>query len=147
MTKAELNAQLAAPLSASALKKITLADLQAKVDAQKPTTKKARTLGAKVFCEPAKSADDVKPIRAGTKRAILADALAKGATMDELVALLGWDRSVVSSAFTVDLKPMGYGVSRDDAGVYRLTMPSQIKRPAITLADQSRADALVAACR
>jgi hypothetical protein len=35
MTKAELNARLPAPLTTSALKKISLADLQARVDAQR----------------------------------------------------------------------------------------------------------------
>lgn len=49
MTKAELNACLATPPTASKLKKTTLADLQAMIEAQKPKTRKPRELPDRVF--------------------------------------------------------------------------------------------------
>ena len=142
MTKNELNAQLKTPLSASKLKKTKIADLRAMVDGKK---RKTRELPDHVFCEPAKTAD-VKPIRAGTKRAALIDLLAKGATMDEMVEALGWKKDVVSSAFRVDVGSMGYGVERK-AGKYHLILPKKFKRPAIREAGMAADKVLVDACR
>jgi len=122
------------------------AGVEADAPAPKPA-RKPRALKAHTFCEPANKMEDVKAIRAGTKRALLAEALAKGATLDELVELLGWSRDVVSSAFRVDLGSMGYGVRRDDAGVYRLILPMKVKRPLIRDANTTVEETFVAACK
>lgn len=101
MTKAELNTRLATPLTASKLKKTSLADLQAIVDAEKPKACKARALPDRVMIEPGKP-EDVKATKAGSKRHLMAEALAKGATIEELMETLGWTKDTVSSAFRVD---------------------------------------------
>jgi len=60
-TKAELNARLATPLTASKLKKTSLADMQTMVDAQKAKpARKPRGLDDRVILEPGK-VEDVRP--------------------------------------------------------------------------------------
>lgn len=150
MTKTELNARLAAPLSASKLKKTSLADLQAMVDAQPasttaPKTRKARELDDRVILAPGKL-DDVRPTKAGSKRALLVEALAAGATVEEMMDSLGWNRETVTAALRTDIKAIGLGVERK-AGRYHLLLPEGMNRPPLRDADASRADALSAACQ
>lgn len=95
---------------------------------------------------PAGKPDDVKPTKEGSKRAILIQALARGATLDHLVELLGWNKETVSSALRWDVKQMGLGVERR-AGKYYLLLPEGVKRPPLRDATTSRAEALVAACK
>lgn len=145
MTKTELNARLATPLTASKLKKTSLADLQAMVDAKRPKARKSRVLDDRVILEPGKL-DDVRPTKAGSKRALLVEALANGATIEEMMDRLGWNRDTVSAAFRTDIKAIGLGVERK-AGRYHLLLPKGMKRPPVRDADTTRADALVAACK
>lgn len=145
MTKAELNARLAAPLTASQLKKTSLTDLQAIVEAQKPKARKPRVLPDRVMVEPGKP-EDIKATKAGSKRHLMAEALSKGATIEELMEKLGWTKDTVSSAFRVDMGALGLGVERK-AGKYYLLMPKGVKRIPAHDAVTTRADALVAACK
>lgn len=145
MTKAELNARLATPLTASKLKKTSLAELQAKVDAETPKARKPRELPDRVMLEPGKP-EDVKATKAGSKRHQMAEALAKGATIEELMETLGWNKDTVSSALRTDMGALGLGVERK-AGKYYLLMPKGVKRIPAHDADTTRADALVAACK
>ena len=101
-TKTALNDMLAKPLSASALKKTAKTDLVAMVEAQKPKTRKPRELPDRVMIKPGKP-EDVKATKAGSKRHLMAEALAKGATIEELMEELGWTKDTVSSAFRVDM--------------------------------------------
>lgn len=145
MTKAEHNARLATPLTASQLKKTSLAELQAMADAQKPKARKPRELPDRVMLEPGKP-EDVKATKAGSKRHLMAEALTKGATIEELMATLGWNKDTVSSALRTDMGALALGVERK-AGKYYLLMPKGVKRIPAHDADTTRADALVAACK
>ena len=144
-TKNELNARLATPLSASKLKKTSLADLQAMVDAQQPKpTRKPRGLDDRVIQALGK-AQDVRPTKEGSKRALLVIALQRGATIEHLMEVLGWNRETVSSAPRTDLKAIGLGCERRK-GKYHLLLPEGMKKLPLRDATTSRADALVAAC-
>lgn len=145
LTKTTLNDMLAKPLTASALKKIAKADLVAMVDAQKPKTRKPRELPDRVMIEPGKP-EDVKATKAGSKRHLMAEALAKGATVEELMALLNWNKDTVTSAFRTDMGALGFGVERKE-GKYRLLLPKGMKRIPAHDAYTTRANALVAACK
>ena len=145
LTKSALNDLLTKPLTASALKKIAKADLVTMIEAQKPKARKLRKLPDRVMIEPGK-AKDVKAAKAGSKRHLMAEALAKGATIEELMEMLGWTKDTVSSAFRVDMGAMGLGVERK-AGKYYLLLPRGVKRIPARDADMTREDALVAASK
>jgi ribosomal protein L12E/L44/L45/RPP1/RPP2 len=111
-----------------------------------PKQRKPRTLDDRVIQRPA---DDFKHIRAvseGSKRHALVKALEKGATMDELVAALGWSRDVVSSALRYDLGQMGLGCERK-AGRYFLLLPKHLARVAVKEKGQAAGEVLLAACK
>ena len=144
-TKTALNDMLAKPLTASALKKIAKADLVAMIEAQPPKTRKPRVLPDRVMIEPGKP-EDVKATKAGSKRHMMAEALAKGATIEELMETLGWNKDTVSSALRTDMGALGLGVERK-AGKYYLLLPKGVKSIPAHDADTNRAAALVAACK
>ncbi|MBK5928361.1 hypothetical protein [Rhodobaculum claviforme] len=146
LSKADLNARLATPLTASALKKIAKADLVAMVAAQEKP-RQPRTLKPHVFCQPVADATEAKALKEGSKKHLLAAALLNGATLDELMAVTGWNKSTVQSAFAYDMKSAGLGVERREDGRYYLLLPAGMLRLPIATADVTRADALVAACR
>lgn len=144
MTKTELNALLATPLTASKLKKTPLAELQAMVEAQKPKAeRKPRALAPRVMVQPS---GDVKAVREGSKKHLLLAALECGATIEELMAATGWNRATVQSSFRIDVASTGFGVERRDDQRYYLLFPAGVKRIPVATADVSRA-AAVAACR
>jgi hypothetical protein len=145
MTKNELNQKLAQPLTAAKLKKIKLSELQAMVDARNPNARKPRVLEDRVIVAPGK-AKDVRPTKAGSKRGLLVQALQRGAKLEHLVELLGWNRATVASAFHTDIKTLGLGVERK-GDKYFLLLPKGIKRPPLRDATTTRAEALVAACK
>ncbi|MDF1716163.1 MAG: hypothetical protein P1U75_05760 [Antarcticimicrobium sp.] len=170
MTKPAINALLATPLSASKLKKTPKDDLFALFDAMpaadaldadlrdaraddptplepkaEPKARKPRVLADRVMIEPGK-AEDIKATKAGSKRHLLAEALATGATIEELVELLGWNKDTVSSALRTDMGALGLGVERK-AGKYHLLLPTGVKRVPSHDANTNRAAALVAACK
>ena len=165
MTKTELNDLLPENLrrkNASQLKKNSKAELidllerrdatqaEAKVLAPKATPKpkaspKPRVLADRVMIEPGKP-EDVKATKAGSKRHLMAEALAKGATIEELMETLGWNKDTVSSALRTDMGALGLGVERK-AGKYYLLLPKGVKSVPAHDADTNRAAALVAACK
>lgn len=166
LTKSALNALLAQPLSASKLKKTSKGELvalfdamptkdalyadlrNALTDAPTPTTPKARkprVLADRMMIEPG-TPEDVKATKAGSKRHLMAEALVKGATIDELTELLGWNKDTVTSAFRTDMGALGFGVERK-GGKYFLLLPKGMKSIPAHDADTTRADALVAACK
>lgn len=108
-------------------------------------TSKPRVLADRVMIEPGK-AEDMKATKAGSKRHLMAEALAKGATIEELMATLDWNKDTVSSALRTDMGALGLGVERK-AGKYYLLMPKGVKRIPAHDADTNRAAALVAACK
>lgn len=129
MTKAEMNARLPVPLSASALKKITIADLQARVDALPPaqvlddseylTPTKKRNLADGIIFAPA---DEQKNPRAGSKRETIIDLLRapQGTTIEAIANATGWSRDVAQSAIFGDVKALGYGVERKGKRLFLL---------------------------
>ncbi|KIN64918.1 hypothetical protein Z946_3812 [Sulfitobacter noctilucicola] len=170
MTKPAINALLATPLSASKLKKTSKDELVALFDAMpatdalnaeirdaradeptppkskaEPKARKPRVLDDRVMIEPGKP-EDVKATKAGSKRHLMAEALATGATIEELIELLGWNKDTVSSALRTDMGALGLGVERK-AGKYHLLLPKGVKRVPSHDADTNRAAALVAACK
>lgn len=109
------------------------------------TPRKPRVLADRVMIEPGKP-EDVKATKAGSKRHLMAEALAKGATIEELMATLGWNKDTVSSALRTDMGALGLGVERK-SGKYHLLIPKGVKSIPAHDADTNRAAALVAACR
>lgn len=146
LSKADLNARLATPLTASALKKIAKADLVAMVAAQEKP-RKPRVLGAHTYCLPTDDAQRVVPVREGSKKHALFAALLKGATLEELQEATGWTRATVQSSFGYDVKNSGFGVKRTEDGTYWLLMPAALAALPVITADVNRAAALSAACR
>lgn len=66
------------------------------------TTPKPRVLADRVLIAPGKP-EDVKATKAGSKRHLMAEALAEGATIKELMETLGWNKDTVSSALRTDM--------------------------------------------
>ena len=66
-----------------------------------PTT---RGVEDRVLVHPTTDLDTIRPIRAGTKRHLMAVALARGTTLEQLAEITGWSRSVVSAAIYTDFK-------------------------------------------
>lgn len=126
MTKSELNARLPVPLTASQLKKISIADLHARVDAlpaqvlddsEYLTPRRKQKADGILFAERAERKDP-KP---GSKRALLLEMLRAGTTIDEIAVALGWNRSAASSALYVDVRDIsGYGCERIDGRLFLL---------------------------
>ncbi len=130
MTKTDLAAALKVAgidLTASQIKNATVEDLQARLDATKSEkpARAPRRLEDRVLVEPG-SAEDVKPTKEGSKRALLVTALARGTTVEHLMDLLGWNRPTVTSAIYSDVKAIGLGVERRD-GKYFLLLPEGVK--------------------
>ncbi|PIV78574.1 MAG: hypothetical protein COW54_08635 [Rhodobacteraceae bacterium CG17_big_fil_post_rev_8_21_14_2_50_63_15] len=150
LTKSAINALLATPLTASQLKKKSHADLVAMFDAMSATDaldadlrdartndptppmpkapnvvampKKGRNLEDRVLVEPTSDLSNVRPIREGTKRHAMVQALLSGCTLDELATATGWKRDVASAAIYTDLRAAGLGVRREN-GVLHLMLP------------------------
>ena len=137
---------LGVELSASKLKKTTLAELQAMLTAKHVEEQKTRrakrasnvappSRRSKGVNLPAKPATQLRACRAGSKQAILIDHLAKGATLAELVAALKpWSESSVKSALYWDVaKVKEYGVRTEtaDDGMqrYHLVLPKGVEAP------------------
>lgn len=137
LPKTELNVMLAAPLNASALKKIGKPDLirmilaeeaanapkpvkESKAKAAKDAPKASRKPGADVILF--LPAESQKAPKAGSKRATIIDLLRAptGATVEDIAAATGWSRSVAQSALYVDVKGLGHGVERKDGRLHLL---------------------------
>lgn len=110
-----------------------------------PKPKSARGLDDRVIQAPGKL-DDVRPTKEGSKRALLVIALQRGATIEHLMEVVGWNRETVSSALRTDLKAIGLGCERK-GGKYFLMLPEGMKTLPLREATMTRADALVAACK
>lgn len=111
-----------------------------------PKPKGARGLDDRIIIEPATDLKHVKATNEGTKRHLLVQALQRGATIEHLCEILGWKRDVVSSALRWDLKQMGLGCERK-SGKYHLIFTEGVNSIPLRAKDQTRAEALVAACK
>lgn len=151
MTKQEIARELEAlgvTLTASQIKKAKLEDLDAMLTKAKkpsnvvalPTPKKVRTLEDRVLVEPTTDLSNVRPIREGTKRHAMVQALLKGCTLDQLAEATGWKRDVAGAAIYTDLKAAGLGVRREN-GLLILMLPKGSNvlplRPAAATADKA----------
>lgn len=87
-----------------------------------PMPKTARVADDRVLVPPTTDLSNVRPIREGTKRHAMVQALLKGCTLDQLATATGWRRDVASSALYVDLKAAGLGVRREN-GILHLMLP------------------------
>ncbi len=131
-----------------------LADMEAPVsdvienvaDPKPKAAPKTRALKPHVYCQPVPKTENITSLTDGSKKHKLASALLDGATMEELMEAVGWNRSTVQSAFSYDMKNSGFGVERRKDQKYYLLMPKGLKRLPVMQKGQSRADALVAAC-
>jgi hypothetical protein len=92
-----------------------------------PTKAKPRGVEDRVLVHPTTDLDTIRPIRAGTKRHLMAVALARGTTLEHLAEITGWSRSVVSAAIYTDFKAAGLGIERK-AGKLFLILPEGVKR-------------------
>ncbi|MBK8458234.1 MAG: hypothetical protein IPL47_14965 [Phyllobacteriaceae bacterium] len=105
-----------------------------------PTTKKVRALEDRVLVEPTSDLSNVRPIREGTKRHAMVQALLKGCTLDQLATATGWKRDVAGAAIYTDLKAAGLGVRREN-GLLILMLPNGSNvvplRPAAANADKA----------
>jgi len=109
---------------------------------EKPTT---RGTEDRILVNPTTDVSKIKPIRAGTKRHLMAVALARGTTLEHLAEITGWSRSVVSAAIYTDFKTAGLGIERK-AGKLFLILPEGIKRLPVREAAASTQDS-IAACK
>lgn len=135
-SKASISADLRAlgvELSASKLKKTTLAELQAMLDAKgaeiAQPKRVRRTKG--VFRDP-RPASEFKPTKPGSKRHLMAEALLKGATIEDLMTVTGWNRATASSAILADMfHGMGAGLrtdwDEDGTPRYFLVLPEGVR--------------------
>ena len=163
MTKAEL-AAIIGGMSASQIKKASHADLvqragearskpgQVLDDSEQLTpTKKAAPAKTRkgtedrILVQPTDDATKIRPIRAGTKRHLMAVALTRGTTLEHLSEITGWSRDVASSALYTDFKAAGLGVERK-AGKLFLILPEGVKRLPVREAATSTQDS-IAACK
>ena len=130
MTKQEIARELEAlgiTLTASQIKKTSLPDLNAMLTKAKASNvvalpKKVRALEDRVLVEPTTDLSNVRPIREGTKRHAMVQALLNGCTLDQLATATGWARDVASAAIYTDLKAAGLGVRREN-GILHLMLP------------------------
>lgn len=88
-----------------------------------PTTRKGTE--DRILVHPTDDATKISPIRAGTKRHMMAIALARGTTLEHLSEITGWRRDVVSSALYTDFKAAGLGIERK-AGKLHLILPEGV---------------------
>jgi len=116
---------------------------QAKPDPKpKKPARAPRGLDDRVLVEPG-NAEDVKPTKEGSKRALLVTALSRGTTVEHLMDLLGWNRPTVTSAIYSDVKAIGLGVERRE-GKYTLLLPEGMKALPLREAAKRKAKALEA---
>ena len=111
-----------------------------------PAPKKARVLEDRVLVAPATDMKMVRPVGEGSKRHLLAQALLNYATAERLMDVTGWNRATAASALRWDIPQIGLGVERK-GDTYLLILPEGVKSIPVKAKDQTRADALVAACR
>lgn len=114
---------------------------------KKPAAKGPRVLKPHRFCEPVDKPENITAVQEGSKKHKLFEALWDGATIEELMEATEWSRTTVQSAFGYDVKNSGFGVERRDDQKYYILKPAGLKRLPVTTKGQSRADALVAACK
>ena len=100
MTKAEIITELRR-LGLSPRAKATKGALEIMLRGAQKLKSGPRTM-EKVFGQP-RNAEDVTPARAGTKRALILDALHKGCTIDDLMRVTGWNRATCHSAIQTDV--------------------------------------------
>lgn len=117
-----------------------------KAEPKEKTTRAARALEDRVMVQPAKDLREVKPMTAGSKRHLIAEALLRGTTLEHLMEVTGWKRDVVSSGLYYDMKQVGMGVERK-GGKLLLILPTGVKTLPVKDKTTSRTDALVAACK
>jgi hypothetical protein len=106
-----------------------------------PATRKGNE--DRILVQPTDDATKISPIRAGTKRHLMAVALARGTTLEHLAEITGWSRSVVSAAIYTDFKAAGLGIERK-AGKLHLILPEGVKRLPVREAATSTQDSIAA---
>lgn len=130
MTKAPINTLLAPPLSTSQRKKKTRAEDRTPPgvldNSEFLSPRKARGTEDRILVQPSTDPDKISPIRAGTKRHLMADALASGTTLEHLTEVTGWSRSVVSAALYTDVNAAGLGIKRKACKLH-LILPKGVK--------------------
>ncbi|MCB6177534.1 DUF3489 domain-containing protein [Rhodobacter sp. Har01] len=114
--------------------------------APSPAPKKARVLDDRIITQPAQDQKHIKAVTQGSKRHLLIEALAKGATIDDLMTATGWNKDTVTSALRWDLSQAGLGCERK-GGKYFLLLPKGFTRPAIVEKGQAKGAVLLAACK
>ena len=111
-----------------------------------PKPRAARVLDDRLITQPAQDQKHVKAVTQGSKRHLLIEALAKGATIDDLMTATGWNKDTVTSALRWDLSQAGLGCERK-GGKYFLLLPKGFTRPAIVEKGQAKGEVLLAACK
>ena len=136
-----------APAKKKPAPKSPSAKSNAKAKGAGPATRKTSTRGTEDrIMQPVGKLADVKAITQGSKRHLLAKALQRGATLEHLMEVVGWNRSTTQSALRYDVGQMGLGCERKD-GKYFLIMPKGLKRLPVVDKTTTRADALSSACK
>lgn len=100
-----------------------LPTIEKKQRAKPSTTRKGNE--DRILVHPTDDATKISPVRAGTKRHLMAVALARGTTLEHLSEITGWRRDVVSSALYTDFKAAGLGIERK-AGKLHLILPEGV---------------------
>lgn len=76
-----------------------------------------------------------KPFKKGTKKALFAEMMLRGTTVNELVQAIGWKPAAVQSGFNYDMnKVHGFGYTiekKDGIDFYRLVVPAHHSGPLV----------------
>ncbi len=98
-------------------------------DSQKPAAKKTAKKAPRKTGEIRDPSFDLKParkladVRENTKRARVIQMLAKGATIQQVMSTIGWDRKTAFDGIKLLNTKVGYGLKSNDKGVIRLVRP------------------------
>ena len=74
-----------------------------------------------------RAASKIKPVRKGSKKALIPKGPVKGLTVDDIVKLTGWKRTAAASCLRTDIAAAGYGLTLNDH-VYKLVLPRGMAR-------------------
>lgn len=147
ITKSDIAAKLAEagkPLTQSEIKKASHADLRAMLDqfeainmepafsTKRDTAKPKTTKAARVFNRAPGKAEDIKPVRSGTKREAILTLLCGGATAAQVAELCvkadgsSWTKAARRAACTTWACSLGYGIEQH-GDKFHLVMPAGIR--------------------
>lgn len=111
-----------------------------------PKPRAPRVVEDRIIVAPANDLKMVRPTGEGSKRHLLAQALLKGATIEDLMEVTGWNKSTATSALRWDVPQMGLGVECKGEK-YFLILPQGVKAIPVRAKDMIFTSAHLDRCR